>query len=126
MRARFRTYTSYANATFDQTLTPEESADAIVVTAEDFESKYLENLGTGKFKWHSLPILITSRPRSLGFVLKIGMRDGNLDALISGSSYTLEVITGRADANPWYLLKRKWVRRIYYVAIKRDRVSYQW
>jgi hypothetical protein len=104
MRARFRTYTSYANATFDQTLTPEESADAIVVTAEDFESKYLENLGTGKFKWHSLPILVQAAP-VFGICVEDWDEDGNLDALISGSSYTLEVITGRADANPGTFLK---------------------
>lgn len=104
MRGRFRTYTAYANATFDQTLTPEETADATIVTAETFETKYIENLGGGKFKWHSLPLPAQAAP-VFGICIDDWDEDGNLDALITGSAYTLEVITGRADANPGTYLK---------------------
>ena len=104
MRARFRTYTDYSNASFEETLFPEETANAYVVTAEDFESKYIENLGQGKFKMKALPVQAQFAPL---FGINIDDWDGDdlLDAMIVGNLYSLEVITGRADANPGLILK---------------------
>ena len=45
MRNRFRTYSSYAKATFEESFLPEELGEAYVVCAQRFESSYIENLG---------------------------------------------------------------------------------
>jgi hypothetical protein len=98
MRARFRTYTDYANATFEQSFTPEELAAAYVVCAERFQSSYLENLGQGKFKITSLPLEAQFSP-VYGMVTCDYNADGNLDVLAVGNSYSPEVISGRDDAS---------------------------
>lgn len=104
MRARFRTYTAYSNASFEETLTPEETADAYVVTAEDFETAYIENFGRGQFKIHSLPLQAQFAP-IYGICIEDWDQDGYLDALMIGNAYSMEVITGSADANPGLYLK---------------------
>jgi enediyne biosynthesis protein E4 len=63
MRARFRTYTDYANATFEESFLPDELKDAYVVCSDRFESSYLENLGGGKFMIVSLPLEAQFAPR---------------------------------------------------------------
>lgn len=104
MRGRFRTYTAYATASFDQTLTAEELANAYQVTAETFESILIENIGNAQFKIHSLPVQAQFAP-VYGIAIDDWDMDGELDAMITGNSYALEVITGRADANSGLILK---------------------
>ena len=104
MRGRFRTHTDYANATFDESFTPEELSEAYVVCAQRFESSYLENLGKGKFRISSLPIEAQFSP-VYGIVTGDYNNDGNLDALLVGNSYSTEVISGRDDASIGLYLK---------------------
>ena len=104
MRGRFRTHTDYANATFEESFTPEELSEAYVVCAQRFESSYIENLGTGKFKISSLPIEAQFSP-VYGIVTGDYNDDGNLDALLVGNSYSTEVISGRDDASIGLYLK---------------------
>lgn len=98
MRGRFRTYTDYANATFEQSFTSEELAEAYVVCAERFQSSYLENLGKGKFRITALPLEAQFSP-VYGMVTADYNDDGNLDVLLVGNSYSPEVISGRDDAS---------------------------
>jgi len=104
IRARFRTYTDYANATFEETFLPEELEGAFVVCSERFESSYLQNLGKGKFKVTSLP-LITQISTINGMVAEDYDDDGNLDVLVVGNSYAPEISSGRDDASIGFLLK---------------------
>jgi hypothetical protein len=97
MRARFRTYTAYAEATFEESFLPEELSTAYVVRSDRFESSYLENLGGGKFRITSLPIEAQMAP-VYGITIDDYDEDGNLDALLTGNSYATEVETGRYDA----------------------------
>lgn len=97
IRARFRTYTDYANATFEESFLPEELKDAFVVCSERFESSYLENLGKGKFKITSLPLMAQFSP-VYGMVTGDFDHDGNLDVLLVGNSYAPEISSGRDDA----------------------------
>ncbi|MBA4057961.1 MAG: RNA-binding protein, partial [Marivirga sp.] len=62
IRARFRTYTDYANATFEESFLPEELKEAFVVCSQRFESSYLENLGEGRFKITTLPLQVQFAP----------------------------------------------------------------
>ena len=103
MRARFKDYTSYATANFQQAFTPGEISDAYVVRAETFASAYIENLGKGKFVLHSLPLQAQFAP-IYGMVCKDLNNDGNLDVLCIGNSYATEVQTGHYDAQASVLL----------------------
>lgn len=98
MRGRFRTYSAYANATFEESFTPEELSQAYVVCAERFQSSYVENLGKGKFKITSLPLQVQFSP-VYGMVTGDYNQDGQLDVLMVGNSYSPEVISGRDDAS---------------------------
>ena len=104
MRNRFRTYTSYATATFEESFTREELKEAYVVCAERFESSYLENLGKGKFRITTLPIQAQFAP-VYGMVAGDYDGDGNPDILAVGNSYSPEVISGRDDASIGWFLK---------------------
>jgi len=98
MRARFRTYSAYANATFEESFLPAELEEAYTVCAQRFESSYLENLGNGKFRISSLPLEAQFAP-VYGMVTGDYNKDGNLDVLLVGNSYAPEVISGRDDAS---------------------------
>ncbi|MBL0110559.1 MAG: hypothetical protein IPP42_06750 [Saprospiraceae bacterium] len=74
------------------------------MTAEDFETAYIENFGRGQFKIHSLPLQAQFAP-IYGICIEDWDQDGYLDALMIGNAYSMEVITGSADANPGLYLK---------------------
>ncbi|MBK5280220.1 MAG: RNA-binding protein, partial [Bacteroidia bacterium] len=69
-----------------------------VVCAERFESSYLENLGKGKFRIKPLPIEAQFSP-TFGTATVDYNKDGNLDVLLVGNSYSTEVISGKYDAS---------------------------
>ena len=112
MRARFRSYSLYAKATFQEAFTPAEVSDAYVVRAETFASAFIENLGNarlndkvgqGKFEMRRLPIEAQFAP-IYGMVCKDFNGDENLDVLCVGNSYSTEVQTGNYDAQGSLLL----------------------
>lgn len=104
MRARFRTYTHYANATFEESFLPEELAEAYVVCAERFESSYIENLGEGKFRTTALP-LRAQFSSVYGMLPGDYNLDGNLDVILVGNFYSREIISGPDDASIGLYLK---------------------
>jgi enediyne biosynthesis protein E4 len=104
MRARFRTYDSYANVTFKEAFREDEISQAKVVKAERFESSYIENLGNGKFAIRSLPLIAQFSP-VYGMLCNDFNNDGHLDVLCVGNSYATEVQTGRYDAQGSLLLR---------------------
>jgi len=104
MRARFRTFSAYSDATFEKSFLPEELEDAYVVCAQTFESSYIENLGNRKFKISALPLVAQFGPIN-GMIIEDFDNDGNLDVLASGNSYAPEVLSGRDDAMIGLLLK---------------------
>ncbi len=97
IRARFRTYTDYANATFEESFLPEELKEAFVVCSQRFETSYLENLGKGKFRISSLPLVAQFSP-VYGMVTGDYDHEGNLDVVLVGNSYAPEISSGRDDA----------------------------
>ena len=98
IRARFRTYAPYAEASFDKSFSRSEIAASYEVCSEWFETSYIENKGKGEFVITSLPIQLQLSP-SYGVTVGDYDHDGNLDALIVGNSYATEVSTGRYDAS---------------------------
>lgn len=103
MRGRFRTYSDYAHATFEESFTSEELDDALVVKSETFASSYIENLGTGKFKISALPRMAQIAP-IYGLIVEDYTGDGNLDLLAVGNFFSGEVFSGRYDASIGWLL----------------------
>lgn len=97
MRARFKTYRSYAETTFEKSFLPEELKDAYVVKSHNFASSYLENLGDGRFELHKLPMACQVGPIE-GILIEDINLDGNQDIVLTGNSYAPEVASGRYDA----------------------------
>lgn len=98
MRNRFRTYSSYANATFEESFLPEELEAAHTICAQRFESSYLENMGDGKFRITALPLQAQFSP-VYGMLSGDYNDDGHLDILAVGNSYSTEIISGYDDAS---------------------------
>lgn len=103
MRARFRTYDSYADVSFRNAFTKSEVGNAKVFKSEVFESVYIENTGNGKFILKHLPLESQFAP-IYGMISGDFNDDGNPDILCVGNSYSTEVQTGRYDAQGSLLL----------------------
>ncbi len=104
MRRRFHKYEDYALAPIDSILKPEEQKEALKLIANSFQSSYIENLGHGKFKMHSLPLQAQMAP-IYGITAEDFDADGNLDLVINGNDFGTEVSTGRYDALNGLLMK---------------------
>jgi len=98
MRARFKTYEAYSEATFEESFLSSELESAYVVKTERFESSYIENLGGGKFSIKPLPLEAQISP-IFGMLPGDFDEDNNLDAILVGNSYATAVSTGRYDAS---------------------------
>lgn len=104
MRARFKTYESYSDVTFEQSFLPEEIDGSYIIRSTWFESSFMENLGNGQFAIRALPKMCQMGPIK-GIVVDDFDGDGALDALLTGNSYTTEVSIGRYDAIKGIFLK---------------------
>ncbi|MEM7380228.1 MAG: VCBS repeat-containing protein, partial [Bacteroidota bacterium] len=103
MRVRFRSYSDYARATFEESFLKEELEDALVVKSETFASSYLENLGNGRFRLSQLPRQAQIAP-IYGIVPGDFNGDTYLDFLAVGNFYSGEVFSGRYDASIGWLM----------------------
>jgi len=104
MRARFKTYESYSDVTFEEAFLPEEIEGSYILRSTMFESSILENLGDGKFSIGALPMKCQMGPIE-GVITDDFDGDGAMDALLTGNSYTTEVSIGRYDAIKGIVLK---------------------
>ncbi|MGI9545030.1 MAG: VCBS repeat-containing protein [Cyclobacteriaceae bacterium] len=103
MRARFKTYEGYAEASFEESFLDSELEDAFVVRSETFASSYLENLGGGRFDIRSLPLQAQFSP-VYGVTVADYNQDGSLDAVLTGNFYAAVVSTGKYDASTGLLM----------------------
>ena len=104
LKKKFTNYKSYATATMDEVLSPEQRQGALRLKANTLKSCYLRNDGNGKFTLIPLPV------EAQVSVLN-GMQtgdfdgDGNLDVVINGNDYGTDVSIGRYDALNGLMLK---------------------
>jgi hypothetical protein len=70
---------------------------ALVLEANNLATSYIENLGNGKFKMKSLPMLTQVAPVN-GLLTHDVNGDGNPDVVMVGNDYGNEVFIGRYDA----------------------------
>ncbi|MGI4804100.1 MAG: FG-GAP repeat domain-containing protein [Janthinobacterium lividum] len=104
LRKKFTDYKSFATATMNDILTPEQQKTALRLKANQLKSCFLRNDGNGKFTLIPLPI-------EAQFSALNGMEtgdfdgDGNLDVVINGNDFGTEIATGRYDALNGLMLK---------------------
>jgi len=104
MRKKFTNYKSFALATMDEVLSPEQRKDALRLKANALKSCFLRNDGNGKFT--AIPLPVEAQVSALN-----GMEtgdfdgDGNLDVVINGNDYGGDATIGRYDALNGLMLK---------------------
>ena len=104
LRSRFQNYRSYATATMDKLLSPEQYNKGQVLRANFFSSSYCRNDGNGKFTLIALPVEAQISVIK-GMVAEDFDGDGNLDVAINGNDWGTEVLTGRYDALSGLILR---------------------
>jgi len=104
MKRRFPNYKSYAAASMNEILTPQQREGALRLKANMLQSCYLRNDGDGKFTMIPLPKEAQFSAIN-GMVVDDFDDDGNLDVLINANDYGTEVSTGRYDAMNGLLLR---------------------
>jgi len=103
-RRKFPDYKSYAKATMDSLLTPDELKGALILHASNFKSCYIRNDGNGNFTMMALPV--EAQVSSVyGMLAEDVDGDGNLDVIINGNDFGTEVSVGRYDALNGLVLK---------------------
>ncbi|MBC7829743.1 MAG: VCBS repeat-containing protein [Chitinophagaceae bacterium] len=104
MKKRFSDYQSFATSTMDEIFTPEMRKDALRLKATNLNSCYLRNDGGGKFT--IIPLPLQAQVSTLnGMTTGDYDADGNLDVLINGNDFGIDVSVGRYDALNGLLLK---------------------
>jgi hypothetical protein len=103
-KRRFETYKAYATATMDSVISPAMRKDALRLKANFLQSCYLRNDGNGRFTMIPLPVKAQISTLN-GMIADDFDGDGNLDVLMSGNDYGIDVSVGRYDALNGLLLK---------------------
>jgi len=103
LRQRFPTYDSYADATVEDILTPEQLQSAKKLSANYFETTYFEN-DNGVFKAKHLPLQANFFPV---YAINTGDfdHDGKTDILLAGNVDHTRIKIGKIDAGYGVLLK---------------------
>jgi hypothetical protein len=106
MKKRFPSFKSYSDATIDSIFSKEELRNAKMISANFFESVYIENLGNGKFVMNPLPIKAQFAP-VYGLLPGDFNEDQFLDVLLVGNFFGNNPFWGRIDALNGLLLTGK-------------------
>lgn len=104
LKQKYPDYNSYANATMQDILSPEQMKESLRLKANYLQSCFLRNDGNGKFTMIPLPIEAQVSPLN-GMVAGDFDGDGNLDVAINGNDFGTEIATGRYDALNGLVLK---------------------
>lgn len=100
---QFSTFEEFALMEFEDLLKIKDLEEE-TLKAVTFASAYLENLGHGKFKIHSLPRALQLSPINDLLAEDVDM-DGNMDILAVGNDLTAESTFGQFDALSGLLVK---------------------
>lgn len=103
IKKKFPTYDLFGQANLTEIYGESSLEKSLNYKVTNFASSYLENLGNGKFKVHSLPI--KAQFSAINSILIEDFNgDGHLDALTAGNLFASEVETPRNDAGVGCLL----------------------
>lgn len=106
LRKKFLTYGEFGSKTADKFFSSDELKNAKIMSANCFESSFIENLGNGNFKMLSLPIQAQFAP-VFGMLSNDFNKDGLIDIALVGNDYGMELFQGRADAFNGLILMNK-------------------
>ena len=106
IRRKFYGYGDFGAATVQDVFKKEELEGAMIQSANQLASCYIENLGNGKFKSTPLPWQAQVAP-VFGMLPYDIDADGRLDLLMVGNDYGVELLQGRADAFNGLVLKNQ-------------------
>ncbi len=104
LKKRFSSYEAFSKATFHDLFSEEELDGALIFSAKELQTSYLENSGNGKFLIRPFPLEVQFS-QVHGIVTYDFDGDGNLDLIIGGNSYATESQDGWYDASVGILLK---------------------
>ena len=102
-RRMFTKYKNFASVTWETLLTDADKKDALIIDVNQLATSYIENLGTGKFALHELPVEAQFAPTN-GIIIDDINADGKPDILLVGNDYGNEVFIGRNDAQTGLIL----------------------
>jgi hypothetical protein len=104
LKKKYLSYHKFAQATVQDIFGDDIFEEALKYEAYEFQSSYIENLGNYKFKIHPLP-----KAAQLSTVNALCIedvdRDKNLDILLAGNFYPINIQMGRNDGSYGLLLK---------------------
>lgn len=104
LKKKFLSFTRYASASIQDVFDEETLQKAKLFEAYMFESVYIENKGSGKFNVTALPAGVQFSTVNASVVDDFN-RDGNLDVIVAGNFYQLNIQMGRYDASFGCLLQ---------------------
>ncbi|MBS1914389.1 MAG: VCBS repeat-containing protein [Bacteroidetes bacterium] len=105
IQGMFKTFSQFASATINDIIPRAKLDTAYTLSATEFRSCYLENLGNGKFAMHLLPQIAQISP-VFGIAVEDYDGDGNLDAILTGNFFDgPEPTVVRYDASWGLVLK---------------------
>lgn len=104
LKKKFTNYKSFAVATMDDILSPEQRNGTLRLKSTISESCYLRNEGNGKFTIIPLPKQAQISALN-GMVADDFDGDGNLDVILNGNDFGTEVSVGKYDALNGLMLK---------------------
>ncbi|MCG2460354.1 FG-GAP-like repeat-containing protein [Flavobacteriaceae bacterium F89] len=97
IRKMFNSYGAFGASTAPEMFANGLMDNATVLSANWMSTSWIENLGHGKFKMHALPKEAQLAP-VFGILPMDFDNDNNIDILLVGNDYGMEVQQGRADA----------------------------
>ncbi len=97
IRKKFNSFGAFGESTLPEMFADGLLNDATVLSLNYMESSWIENLGEGQFKLHALPIEAQIGP-VYGILPKDIDGDSNIDLLLVGNDFGMEVQQGPADA----------------------------
>ncbi len=100
---RFGSYDAYSRAALTDLFNEKELEKALVLSAYEMRSSYIENKGDGSFELRPLPMEAQLAP-VFGMLCNDYNNDGLLDVLLVGNSEAFETYTGPCDASLGTLL----------------------
>ena len=104
IRKKFNSFGAFGESTLPEMFSDGLLDDATVLSFNYMQSSWIENLGEGKFKMHTLPKEAQFGP-IYGILPEHLNNDGYIDLLLVGNDYGMEVQQGKADALVGLVLK---------------------
>jgi hypothetical protein len=97
-RQRWVYYKDFGKITQENFFIASEKEKAKKISMQENASIWIENVGDGKFKTHTLPMMAQISAMN-GIQVKDINQDGHLDIMYVGNNYANEVFMGRYDAS---------------------------